>query len=153
MIMMYTVILSFQIWFPFLDSRSLDNSKTLFGKRFDLLSWSLPLTKVLEDWYVASSEPKTKRHDKNRHMLLLLFSKTISLALGPRSCPSSQGSASAFSLASSSSSLLHYLGTSLDNLSPPSHHSGLVPLTFRESSPLWLVMKVPSSTSLVNGFL
>ena len=57
--------------------------------------------------------------------------KTISLALGPRSCPSSQGSASTFSLASSSSSLLHYLGTSLDNLSPRSHHFGLVPLTFR----------------------
>ena len=66
MIMMYTIILSFQIWFPFLDLRSLDNSKSLFGKRFDLLSWSLPLTKVLEDWVVASSEPKTKRYDKNR---------------------------------------------------------------------------------------
>ena len=36
MIMMYTIILSFQIWFPFLDLRSLDNSKSLFGKRFDI---------------------------------------------------------------------------------------------------------------------
>ena len=34
--MMYTIILSFQIWFPFLDLRSLDNSKSLFGKRFDI---------------------------------------------------------------------------------------------------------------------
>ena len=73
MIRMNTIILSFQIRFPFLDSRSLDNSKSLFGKRFDLLSWSLPLTKVLEDWDVASSEPKTKRYDRNRQMLLLLF--------------------------------------------------------------------------------
>ena len=81
--MMNTIILSFQIWFPFLDLRSLDNSKSLFGKRFDLLSWSLPLIKVLEDWDVASSEPKTKRYDKNRQMLLFLFLKTISLALGP----------------------------------------------------------------------
>ena len=46
--MMYTIILSFQIRFPFLDSRSLDNSKSLFGKRFDLLSWSLPLTKRIK---------------------------------------------------------------------------------------------------------
>ena len=36
MIMMNTIILSFQIWFPFLDLRSLDNSKSLFGKRFDV---------------------------------------------------------------------------------------------------------------------
>ena len=129
--MMYTIILSFQIWFPFLDSRSLDNSKSLFGKRFDLLSLSLPLTKVLEDWYVASSEPKTKKARQKQTNATFTFLKTISLALGPRSCPSSQGSASTFSLASSSSSLLHYLGTSLDNLSPRSHHFGLVPLTFR----------------------
>ena len=70
---------------------------------------------------MTSYVPETKRGT----------TKTVSLALGPRSYPSSQGSASTFSLASSSSSLLHYLGTSLDNLSPRSHQFGLVPLTFR----------------------
>ena len=120
--MMNTIILSFQIWFPFLDSRSLDNSKSLFGKRFDLLSWPVPNQK----------QKGTTTTDKCYfYFFKKLKKKTISLALGPRSCPSSQGSASTFSLASSSSSLLHYLGTSLDNLSPRSHHFGLAPLTFR----------------------
>ena len=32
-----------------------------WGKRFELLSWSLQLTKVVEDWDMASSVPKTKR--------------------------------------------------------------------------------------------
>ena len=32
-----------------------------WGKRFELLSWSLQLTKVFEDWDMASSVPKTKR--------------------------------------------------------------------------------------------
>ena len=66
MIMMNTIILSFQIWFPFLDLRSLDNSKSLFGKRFDLLSWSLPLTKCFGHRGIGGSVPKTKKDDKNR---------------------------------------------------------------------------------------
>ena len=32
-----------------------------WGKRFELLFWSLQLTKVFEDWDMASSVPKTKR--------------------------------------------------------------------------------------------
>ena len=80
-------------------------------------------------WPVPNQKQKgTTKTDK---CYFYFFKKTISLALGPRSYPSSQGSASTFSLASSSSSLLHYLGTSLDNLSPRSHQFGLVPLTFR----------------------
>ena len=155
MIMMYTIILSFQIWFPFFDSRSLDNSKSLFGKRFDLLSWSLPLTEVLEDWDVASSEPKTKRYDKNRQMLLLLYLKKLShwpwvLAptLPPRVLPLP-------------SPWLPPPARCCTTSAPPWTTSVLVLTTLAwchslfelRSSPLWLVMKVPSSTSLVNGFL
>ena len=32
-----------------------------WGKRFELLTWSLQLTEVVEDWDMASSVPKTKR--------------------------------------------------------------------------------------------
>ena len=78
-------------------------------------------------WPVPNQKQKgTTKTDK----CYFNFLKTISLALGPRFYPSSQGSASTSTLASSSSSLLHYLGTSLDNLSPRSHRFRLVPPTF-----------------------
>ena len=65
--MIYTIILSFQIWFPFLDLRSLDNSKSLFGKRFDIRvlvtsNWQ----KVLGTVVLAVLYRKQKRYDKNR---------------------------------------------------------------------------------------
>ena len=153
MIMMYTIILSFQIWFPFLDSRSLDNSKSLFGKRFDLLSWSLPLTKVLEDWDVASSEPKTKRYDRNRQMLLLLF-KNFLTGPGSSLLPS-------YRVRPLPSPWLPPPAWCCTTSAPPWTTSVLVLTTLAwchslfelRSSPLWLVIKVPSSISLVNGFL
>ena len=66
MIMMYTIILSFQIWFPFLDSRSLDNSKSLFGKRFDIRVLVTSTDKKFWAQWCWRFCTEKKRYDKNR---------------------------------------------------------------------------------------
>ena len=50
-------------------------------------------TDFSKDWDMASSVPKTQRGTTKAHKCYFYFFKTISLALGPRSYPSSQGSA------------------------------------------------------------
>ena len=66
MMMMYTIILSFQIWFPFLDLRSLDNSKSLFGKRFDIRVLITSTDKMFWAQGYWRFCTKNKKDDKNR---------------------------------------------------------------------------------------
>ena len=55
---------------------------------------------TLKDWDMASSVPETKRGTAKTDKCYFYFlKKTVSLALGPRSYPSSLGSASTFTLA------------------------------------------------------
>ena len=80
-------------------------------------SWSLLLVKLTLS--INRTDFRTKKKN-DRHAWFL---KNSSLALGPASCPSTQGSAS-FSSTSSS----YWLCSSLDNLCCRSDKLGLVPL-------------------------
>ena len=130
-----TIILSYQIMIPFVGLGSLDTCKTLIWKTFQHKSpghfnWQ----KVLGTGVLAILYRKQKRYDKNRQCYFSFLKNSLT-GPGTYLLPFLPG----FDLCL----LLLLVLTTLAWC-----HS----LLEFNNSPLWLVMYVPSSTSLVKGF-